>query len=375
MRHLITALFSICCLSSCLPAATDAKDSNVQRRLYVASPGVRNYLEYGGHGLIVFDIDHDYRFLKRIPTGGLDQNGHPINVKGVCASAVTDRIYISTLQTMMCLDLKTEELLWEKPYDGGCDRMAISPDGKTIYLPSLEKDHWHVVDAQNGDVIKRIDIPSGAHNTIYALSGKHAYLAGLRSPFLRVTETGSHSIEKEVGPFSNNIRPFTVNRAHTLAFVTINELLGFEIGDLRSGRKLHRVEVTGFKKGPVKRHGCPSHGIGLTPDEKQIWVCDAHNQQLHVFDGTVMPPEQLASVALRDEPGWITFRLDGHHAWPSTGEIIDVRTRKVVGQLKDEEGRLVQSEKIIEIHLRNGDAIRTGDQFGLGRGESVTGNR
>ena len=60
--------------------------------------------------------------------------------------------------------------------------MAITPDGKIIYLPSLEKDHWHVLDALSGDVIKKIVARSGAHNTIIGLDGKHAYLAGLRHP-------------------------------------------------------------------------------------------------------------------------------------------------------------------------------------------------
>ena len=55
--------------------------------------------------------------------------------------------------------------------------------------------------------------------------------------------------------------------------------------------------------GPVKRHGCPSHGIGLTPDEKELWVADAANQRVHIFDATVMPPRQVASITLRDEPG------------------------------------------------------------------------
>jgi hypothetical protein len=36
--------------------------------LYVASPGTRNYTEYGGVGLLVFDIDDGYRFVRRIPT-------------------------------------------------------------------------------------------------------------------------------------------------------------------------------------------------------------------------------------------------------------------------------------------------------------------
>ena len=90
---------------------------NPQRRLYVAEPGIRNYLEYGGHGLLVFDIDHGHRFVKRIPTAGLDEKGKPINVKGICASARTKRIYISTIKQLMCLDLVSEKLLWEKTYE------------------------------------------------------------------------------------------------------------------------------------------------------------------------------------------------------------------------------------------------------------------
>ena len=61
----------------------------------------------------------------------------------------------------MCFDLMSEQLLWEKSYEGGCDRMAMTPDGKTIYLPSLEKEHWHVVDAQTGGVLKKLTLNSG----------------------------------------------------------------------------------------------------------------------------------------------------------------------------------------------------------------------
>src|SRR5262245_33348052 len=65
--------------------------------LYVAMPGVRNYLEYGGHGVLVFDMEQQFKFVKRIPSAGLAANGKPSNVKGVCASAATGRLYISTL--------------------------------------------------------------------------------------------------------------------------------------------------------------------------------------------------------------------------------------------------------------------------------------
>jgi hypothetical protein len=367
LRTVLRVVASLALVFSIQPDCTAADETAARRLLYVAVPGIRNYLEYGGHGLIVFDIDDGYRFVKRIPTAGLGKDGKPLNVKGVCANATTDRLYISTTQTLTCLDLKTEKVLWEQPYDGGCDRMSLSPDGSTMYLPSLESDHWHVVDAMTGSVIARIEPKSGAHNTVYGLDGKHAYLAGLKSPLLSVADTSTHTVAKTVGPFANSIRPFTVNGRQTLCFVNINELLGFEVGDITTGKKLHRVEVEGFTKGPVKRHGCPSHGIGLTPDEREVWVCDATNQRMHVFDATAMPPRQVASIEVRDEPGWITFRLDGQHAWPSTGDIVDVGTRKIVAHLTDESGASVMSEKMVEIHVAGGEAVRTGDQFGLGR--------
>jgi hypothetical protein len=339
------------------------------RFLYVAEPGIRNYLEYGGHGILVFDIDQGHRFVKRIKTStGLDpKTGQPENVKGICACARTARVYVTTIRTMTCLDLLSEKVLWEREYEGGCDRMAIAPDGKTIYVPSFEKDHWNVVDADDGHVVAKIVTKSGSHNTVYGLDGRHVYLAGLRSPMLTVAETEHHDAERTVGPFSAAIRPFTVNGRQTLCFVNVNGLLGFEVGDLTTGKKLHRVEVQGFSPGPVKRHGCPSHGIGMTPDEKELWVVDAFNQRLHVFDATVMPPKLVESVKLRDEPGWVTFTIDGRYAYPSTGEVIEAATRKVVAQLKDENGAPIMSEKMVEIDFDGDRPVRTGDQFGVGR--------
>lgn len=362
----ILAVLVVCLASVTSPWAEEEKTPE-RRLLYVASPGIRNYLQHGGHGILVFDIDHGHKFVKRIPIAGVDEKGRPLNVKGVCASAITKRIYVSTLRHLMCLDLVSEELLWEKTFEFGCDRMSISPDGKVIYLPSLEKDYWYVVDAISGKEISRIMPKSGSHNTVYALDGEHVYLAGLKSPLLTVAETTHHTAAGTVGPFSDRIRPFTVNGRQTYCFVNVNNLLGFEVGDLQTGKMIHRVEVQDYKKGRVKRHGCPSHGIGLTPDEKELWVTDGANSRLHIFDATVMPPEQIASIKLRDQPGWVTFSIDGSLAYPSTGDVIDTHTRKIVTGLTDEEGREVQSEKLLEIDFRGDQPIRTGDQFGLGR--------
>jgi len=356
---LLVALFS-------LPAISAPKRSE-QHFLYVASPGVRNYTEYGGVGVLVFDIDQGYKFVRRIPTWNVPEGEKPENVKGIAASTKTGRIYVTSLTHTIALDAVSGKVIWDKTFEGGCDRLAISPDGRILYIPQFEGPSWHVVNADNGDVITTITTNSGSHNTIYSADGTHVYLAGLRSPMLSVVDAKTQKVESQVGPFANSIRPFTVNGKNSLVFVNVNGLLGFEVGDLQTGKKLYHVEVEGYKQGEVKRHGCPSHGIALTPDEKELWVADCANTAIHVFDATVMPPKQKTSFKMRDCVGWISFSMDGKVAYSSTGEVVDVASKKVVAALQDEAGHEVQSEKLLDLTIAEGKVIGAGNQFGVGK--------
>src|SRR5512140_497188 len=126
-----------------------------QHLLYVAEPGIRNYVEYGGVGILVFDIDNGYRFVKRIPTWNVPPGKEPENVKGIAASARTGKLYVSTFNRVAAFDVITEKKVWDVAYEGGCDRMAISPDGQMLYVPSFEGPFWNVVNAMNGEVIAK----------------------------------------------------------------------------------------------------------------------------------------------------------------------------------------------------------------------------
>jgi DNA-binding beta-propeller fold protein YncE len=338
-----------------------------RRLLYIAEPGIRNYVRYGGVGVLVYDIDSDYKLLRRIPTWNVPDGQEPENVKGIAASAATGRLYVTTIKRLACIDLTTEKMLWDKTPEGGCDRPSISPDAKLLYVPSFEGPHWNIVDAMSGETIRKLAMNNRAHNTLYGPDGRYVYLEGLASNMLHVVDARTHAAVSTVGPFIDHVRPFTIDAAQTLCYVNCDNLLGFEIGDLRTGKKLHSIEISGYQKGPVDRHGCPSHGIGLTPDETEVWVSDGHNKAMHVFDNTVMPPKQMATIQLRDQPGWITFSLDGRHAWPSTGEVFDTRTKQRIAALEDETGRQIGSEKVIEVVFDGAKPVTNGDQFGLGR--------
>ncbi len=137
------------------------------------------------------------------------------------------------------------------------------------------------------------------------------------------------------------------------------------MGDLVTGKKLAHVDVEGWNPGPVRRHGNPSHGIALTPDEKEIWLADGHNMRVHVFSA-VAPYRQLTTIPVQDMPGWITFSIDGKYVYPSSGEVIDPKTRKILMTLQDEFHNNVASEKMVEIDMTGKKVVKAGDQFGIG---------
>ena len=336
-----------------LPSAADASDSD-RRMLYVAGKG----------SVRVYDVDRGHRLVTKIVLKDRKKT------RGIVAHAASRRLYVSYDASLACIDLSSHEILWTRRYDSGADRMALTPDGRTIYLPSgfwTDTPYWYVIDAASGDVIRKLSFHAAAHNTLVGASGRFAYLASRRHRSLAVVRTDTHEIVREIGPFGNFTRPFTIDAEEAWVFVNVDDLLGFEVANLRTGEVLHRVEVEGFAKGPVEHHHTPSHGIGMTPDERELWVVDAANQRLHVFDKTTLPPKQTTSIEVNGEPTWITFGIEGRLAYPSTGDVIDVKRKTIIATLRKNNGKRLRSEKMLQIDYRAGVPIRVGNQFGVGR--------
>jgi DNA-binding beta-propeller fold protein YncE len=352
-------------------ASTRPHAQQKQRLLYAALPGVGggNNLKYGGAGILVFDIDRAHKFVKRVPLQGAPAPGPQEAIKGIAADAQTARLYISTSRRVAAYDVVTDRLLWEQTYDGrGTDRLALSPDGTILYAPELGAPKWAIADAATGALIATIDKPGTAHNTLFSDDGGRVYFESQgNTRTMSVVDAKARTIVKEIGPFGNVVRPFTFNGRETLLFANINGLLGFEVADLRSGAILHHVEVPDVVPGRSPTHGIPSHGIAMTQDETEIWIADNANNYVRVFDATVMPPTLKTSVKVRDEPGWITFGIDGTLAYPSTGDVVDARTKQIVATLQDENGVNAESEKMLEIDFANGKPVAAGEQFGKGK--------
>ena len=124
--------------------------------------------------------------------------------------------------------------------------------------------------------------------------------------------------------------------------------------------------VTGFDWDEGNARKNERHGVSMAEAEQVFFIAPV----VVVVDPQHSQVESRFHSLGRTAEGrrlHVTFTLRGDYAYPSTGEVIDPKTKKIVTHLKDEQGHDVQSEKLLEIDWAGGEPVRNGDQFGVGR--------
>src|SRR4030095_11576733 len=288
-------------------------------------------------------------------------------LRGFTGNLKTRRVYYSTTNRRLgCFDLETEKVVWDQTYPAGCDRSAITLDGKKIYAP---RGWWKkgddsgslFVNADNGDLIKRINVGPQAHNSIVSLDGRFLYLG--TTTMVTVFDPTNDSIIRQIKDVGERgIFPYTMDSKNRIGYICLGDHVGFDVVNLQTGAVLHRV----FPAGERIPHR--THGAGLTPDETELWISDQVGKKLFIFDATKMPPTPKGHVELsQGGHGWVCFSLDGKYAWSHTPDVFHLKTQQLVATLKDENGTPVSSSKFIEVHVRDGKVVQMGHEFGLGR--------
>jgi DNA-binding beta-propeller fold protein YncE len=314
-----------------------------------------------------------------------------VGVRGVGVSTRDSTLYLSYggdgdgagNGSLAAYDLRQDRVLWQRTYGTGIDSFAVAPNGRIIYLPTGELstgNEWLVIDAQTGDRIAVIHGGRGPHNTVVSLDGAFAYLGGRTDDYLYVARTRDNRIVRRVGPLRPGIRPFTINGRHTLAFTTASYFLGFQMSDLTTGKLLYTVGVRGFRVAPSFPQSTPSHGISLSPNERELYLVDAANSFVHVFDvrrGGKARPKLVASIRLQHpftgneapckydcaRDGWLQHDRSGRFVYVGdSGDVIDTRSRRVVGFLH----ALRETRKMLEIDWRDGQVVATTSRSGVG---------
>jgi hypothetical protein len=382
------------------PQALQPYQAPLRHLLYIATPGDEG--ADGQSGVIVLDADHDYRFVKRLPYALAASELPGPKISGMTSSIPANKIYVTTDGgSMIAFDLKTDKIAWtftgektpvklQRPRSastGCCERPYTLPGGQTLLVGSAYNAWWYLIDAETGKQVGRIDTPETprAHNVNVTADGKLAYVSSLSGPKegtagVAVIDLPNRKVLRYIH-FSDAVRPITINHDGSLLYANVNNLDGFEIADTVTGKMIKRVELPGDMwkakwanpNGHYFGHGLPSHGMGMTPDESEIWVTDAANDAWQVWDNPgdgrnpVYNPLKTIPIQPNIGSSWISMTNDGKTAFVGDGSVIDVRAHKVVATLKDEYGRPIHAvEKVLLMTFKDGHLVDTTSQFAVG---------
>src|SRR5262249_10260240 len=190
---------------------------------------------------------------------------------------------------------------------------------------------WYYIDGATGQVLAKLPTPDSpvAHNLAVTADGELAVLGSMSSPRqgkagLTVIDVPSHKVLRYM-TFSEMVRPLTLNHDGSLVYVNVNDLIGFEIGEVKTGKVLGRFEIPGDA---WKGKGY-SHGIGMTPDESEIWVADPFNNAWQIWDnpGDGRNPVYNPSKMIKPTAGVVHSRISMTN---SRKRAVIVRSRVIV---------------------------------------------
>ena len=271
--------------------------------------------------------------------------GVPIN-HGAAAAPDGSRFYISSEaeQTLHVIDSKTLQTVKKIALTGRPNNISISRDGRRVYVAIVSAPGAvDVIDTSTMEKVKSIATKGGIHNVYVTPDGRHVVAGSIAGRLMTVIDQKSD--EPLWTLFDVGVRPmaFETNADGSTKriFVQLSDFHGFAVVDFAQRKEVARVELPNdipadkVDKGPF--NASPSHGLGVAPDGRTLWVTSRPNARVYAY--SLPDLKLLGAMDLGGRPDWVTFTPDSRQVYISTENtnsvvVLDVPGRKEITKIK-----------------------------------------
>jgi YVTN family beta-propeller protein len=319
-RHIISGSLAILVLLA--PAHAGQPAGKARQKLYITNSA--------GNDVTIVDIATN-KVIGRVEVGAKPH--------GIAAPAAHAFILVTIEGTspgeLVWIDPATDKVTRRMPIGPAPNQLAVTPDGNFAYIP-VSDGFYEVVDVSKAKIIERIFTGGRPHNTVCSANGARMYLAPMGSPKkVSIVEVAKHKIIGEI-PFSSVVRPVAITKDEKRFFAEVDGLIGIEMADVAARKMIHRVPAELSPE--QKKIGSRSHGLGIRPDEKEVWECDIEHHEVHVYDITAERPKQIATILMPGGVYWLTFSPDGRFCYVSVltrneVAVVDTVSKKLIATI------------------------------------------
>jgi YVTN family beta-propeller protein len=299
---------------------SDAGKPGPRPKLYVTSSA--------GDDIHVIDLN-TLKSIGRIATG---QHPHGAAVSG------DGRRFFTTVEsdrTLRVIDTASDKTIQTIKLSGLPNQCAVTPDGRYAGVPIRDSDRVDLVSLSEGRILKSLSVKA-PHNCYNANRNDHLFVTSMGGHTVNLIDLARLEYLAEI-PVGGVPRSLAVTRDEKTLYCQLSDLHGFVIADIPRRKVVRTVELPPLPAGvkfPVAH--TPSHGMELTPDEKELWVTSCGTDTVYVYDTAV--GKVVGKVAVGKGPAWVTFSPDGRYCCVSNvlGDdvsVIDAAKRREVARI------------------------------------------
>jgi YVTN family beta-propeller protein len=276
---------------------------------------------------------------------------------GVNFSPDGKRVYITneSKSELDVVDRESGKIIKQVPLSGRPNNIAVSKDGRLVFICISEKvGALDVVDTVSLTKVNSIPMKAALHNVFMTPDGKYAVAGSVAGKFAVVVDAATQRVAWELA-FDKGVRPMSFDAnpdgSTKRIFVQLSNLDGFAVVDFATHKEVARIkhpdEHAGFGVAE-QRATAPSHGIGVAPDGKTLWVNSVYANSVFVYslpDLKVLGRAELPSLevtgrhAVGSVPDWLTFTPDSKTVYIADSGLrsvsaIDAKTLKEVARIR-----------------------------------------
>jgi YVTN family beta-propeller protein len=259
------------------------------------------------------------------------------NPHGIVPSPDKSRFYVSseTDNVLDVVDRKTSKILRRVPIGKRPNNVAITPDGRRVYVCIREESWVDIVDTASLEKVKSVPVGRNPHNVYVTPDGRCMIATSMGDNKLTGIDIKTEEPAFEI-PLDGVPRPVAIegesNGEPRRLFVQLSDLHGFAVVDFAARKVVDKVMLpdgpTGAKPLIPRTF---SHGIGITPDKKTLWVTSLLDNSVSAF--SLPGLKLLGTTPVGRGPDWLTFTPDGARCYVSNAgsdsvSVIDIATRK-----------------------------------------------
>jgi YVTN family beta-propeller protein len=273
---------------------------------------------------------------------------------GVNFSRDGKQVYISneSESVLDVVDQKSGMIVNRVHLSGHPNNIAVTKDGRDVLVCiAAAPGALDVVDTASMKLVKTIPVKGPLHNVYVTPDGNFAVAGSVVAKKLTVFNLKTLEPVWEVS-FEGGVRPMTFDTnadgSTRRIFVQLSNFHGFVLVDFAKRQEVSRIKLPEGKYGKEEwRLGTPSHGIGVAPDGKTLWVnsilanavFEYSLPDLKLLGHAALPEvERQGKPASGAVPEWITFTPDNKTLYVSNSaarslSAIDTQSLKVIASI------------------------------------------